>query len=246
MERTGRAFAHRLTRWAGYEIRRPGAIGRTMQDALEHLRRVGFRPNTIIDVGVAFGTPELYSVFPEPTYLLVEPIAEFEPALKTLLAKQIHGSYVIAAAGAKPGTVSLTVRGAGSSHYREVDRSDSDVQIREVLMTTLDELCKQRALSGPYLVKIDVQGGELEVLAGAQAILPETDAAVVEVSLLQLLEGIPNFTRVVQQMNDYGFVTYDLFGGHARPADGALAQIDVVFVKTTGRFRQFQGYRAPG
>jgi FkbM family methyltransferase len=233
----------RLSHIASYEIRRPGATGRSMQDALNHLRRVGFRPNTILDVGVANGTLDLYRVYSEPTYLLVEPIAEFEPRLKELLAQKIHGSYAIAAAGAKPGRVKLTVRGEASSLYREVDRSDSDAQVREVPLTTLDELCRERGLKGPYLVKIDVQGAELEVLAGAQEVLRETDAVVLEASLFQLLEGIPDFTQVVQRLNDYGFVTYDLFGGLSRPADGTLAQIDVVFVKKIGPLRQYHGFR---
>jgi FkbM family methyltransferase len=216
-----------------------------MEDALRHLRQVGLKPRTITDVGVAFGTPELYDVFPEPTYLLVEPIAEFEPAIKTLLTKQIRGSYVIAAAGAKSGTMSVSFRGEASSFYRDVDRSDSDAQLREIPVTTLDDLCAQRTLNGPYLIKVDVQGAELEVLAGATAILPDTEGVILEVSLFQLLDGIPEFAEVVETMGEYGFATYDLFEGLARPADAALAQIDMAFVKTTGPFRRYQGFRAP-
>jgi hypothetical protein len=43
-------------------------------------------------------------------------------------------------------------------------------------------------------------------------------------------------------MKDRGFVAYDLFGAHTRPLDGALAQVDIVFVKERGRFRQSHVY----
>jgi FkbM family methyltransferase len=232
-----------VARSTGFEIRRAGGTGRTMTDALQQLRRVGLAPNTIIDVGVAYGTPQLYSTFPEPTYLLVEALAEFEPDLKTLLATKVRGTYAIAVAGATSGTANLTVRGGGSTLYREADNSDAAAQIRQVPMVTIDELCRERALRGPYLMKVDVQGAELEVLAGALDVLRDTEAVVLEISLFELLLGIPVFATVIAAMSDYGFAAYDLFEGLARPADGALAQIDVAFVKTTGRFREHQGFR---
>jgi FkbM family methyltransferase len=214
-----------------------------MNDALEQLRRVGLRPSAVIDVGVANGTPDLYRVFPEPTYLLVEPMVEFESTLKATLRSQIRGTYALTAVGAATGRIALTVRGSDSSAYREVDRSDRAVESRTVPVNTLDALCAERELRGPYLLKVDVQGGELEVLAGARRILRETEAIILEVSLLQALVGIPVLADVVQAMDDYGFAVYDLFGGHFRPVDGALTQIDLVFVKTIGRFRRYQGYR---
>jgi hypothetical protein len=38
-------------------------------------------------------------------------------------------------------------------------------------------------------------------------------------------------------MADAGWVAYDVYGGHLRPLDGALAQLDMAFVKRDGRFR---------
>ena len=238
-----RALAHRLSHLAGYEIRRPGASGRTMRDALMQLRRAGLAPSTVVDVGVGFGTPDLYRIFPEPTYLLVEPVAEYEPALKALLREEIHGSYVIAAAGAQSGVVQLNIRGEASSIYRDVDRSDVGAAVRQVPLKTLDQLCEERALVGPYLIKVDVQGAELEVLAGAQTLLTNAGAVLLEVSLFELLEDAPIFAEVVRTMDNRGFAVYDIFDGLARPADGALAQIDIAFVGTDGPLRRYQGFR---
>ena len=43
-------------------------------------------------------------------------------------------------------------------------------------------------------------------------------------------------------MKDRSFVVYDIIGCNYRPYDGALAQVDLVFVKEDGRFRKYHYY----
>jgi hypothetical protein len=45
-------------------------------------------------------------------------------------------------------------------------------------------------------------------------------------------------------MKDHGFVAYDIHLALNRPLDGALAQIDIVFVKEYGPFRRDHSWRA--
>ena len=42
-----------------------------------------------------------------------------------------------------------------------------------------------------------------------------------------------------------GGVVYDIYGGHQRPLDGALAQVDLAFVREDGRFRTSHDYATP-
>ena len=65
---------------------------------------------------------------------------------------------------------------------------------------------------------------------------------ILEVSLFQFVEGGPELHNVVAFMKAKGFVAYDMFGGHTRPLDGALAQVDIVFVKERGVFRTSHVY----
>jgi hypothetical protein len=46
-------------------------------------------------------------------------------------------------------------------------------------------------------------------------------------------------------MKDRGFVVYDICGFVQRPLDGALAQVDLAFVKENGHFRKCHDYAAP-
>jgi len=43
-------------------------------------------------------------------------------------------------------------------------------------------------------------------------------------------------------MKDCGFIIYDIVEPLYRPVDFALWQVDTIFVKKDGKFRQFQGY----
>jgi hypothetical protein len=66
------------------------------------------RPRTVIDVGCAESTPELHVAFPDARYLLVDPVAEYEPAMRHLVDRH-GGSCVIAAAAEAPGEAVINV-----------------------------------------------------------------------------------------------------------------------------------------
>ena len=51
----------------------------------EHLNHVGFQPATIIDVGVANGTPDIYESFPDAYYVLIDAVVEYEEGIARLL-----------------------------------------------------------------------------------------------------------------------------------------------------------------
>jgi hypothetical protein len=74
---------------------------------LAQLTRLGFKPNTVIDVGVAKATSELYGSFPEASLLLIEPLVEFEPFLKKICSTY-NAQYVLADAAKLPETRSST------------------------------------------------------------------------------------------------------------------------------------------
>jgi len=223
----------------GFEIHRTGTIGRTFDEVLDHVSRLDFRPQTVIDVGVANGTFELYEAFPNARHLLIEPLEEFKPALEKI-TRQFNAEYVIAAASDKVGRIAINVHSIldGSSILKEVEGSHVDGVERVVPAVTIDYLCNERNLIGPYLIKVDVQGAELQVLNGGRKTLEETELVILEVHLFQFFVNSPQFYDVVSYMKDRGFVVYDCFGGYHRPLDGALAAMDVAFVKESGQFRK--------
>jgi FkbM family methyltransferase len=202
----------------GLEVRKSGQARTTLSQVLQHVSKLGFRPATVIDVGVAYGTFELYQNFPEAYHLLVEPLKEYEPVLQQI-SHRYRAEYVLAAAGASPGEITLNVHPdlAGSSIFTEDEDSDVNGIPRTVPLTTLDHLCTEKSLASPYLIKIDVQGAELAVLDGATKILQDTELVILEVSLFQVFINGPQLHDVISYMKTRGFVAYDIFGNHNRP-----------------------------
>src|SRR5262249_4097827 len=83
----------------------------------------------------------------------------------------------------------------------------------------------------PAFLKIDAQGYELEILKGAADVLASFDAILLEIATIEINEGAPLLHDVVPFMTAIGFVAYDILEVHRRPLDGALNQIDIVFVR---------------
>jgi len=249
--------AKKIFKSMGLEVRRapahsdapatPTVERASLRGALRQLVKLGAKPKTVIDVGVAFETRELYEEFPGAEFLLIEPLAEFEPFLKKICANY-QAQYVLAAAGEAAGNVTLNVHTDQlycSSLFRETEGEKVDGVPREVPMVTIDEVCAERGLDGPYVMKIDVQGAELRVLKGAARTLRQCEVVILEVTLFGTMIGGPQFADVVSYMQERGFVVYDMWGMLYRPLDGALAQIDMAFVPSNSALRTEQAFATP-
>ncbi|HYF27836.1 MAG TPA: FkbM family methyltransferase [Baekduia sp.] len=234
---------------AGLEVRRTdrGGPRRSLPQVLAHLRSLGVAPGTIIDVGVARGTPELYAAFPGLPVLLVEPLAEHEPDLRAICAGRPGSAYALAAAGPAPGRLEIAVHRvpACSSVLGDRDPEGQPAARREVPVVRVDDLVANHRLRGPFVLKVDVEGAELQVLEGARETLAATDVVLLEVSLFQLVPGGAELADVVAWMRTTGFSPYDVYHGHLRPLDGALAQLDMAFVRDDGPLRADHRYATP-
>jgi FkbM family methyltransferase len=212
---------------------------REMQDFLNLMRRLDFSPRTIVDVGVAYGTPPLYAAFPDAYYCLFEPVSDFEPHLKAILTT-LRGEYTLSALSDRPGTSALyvgnQVDGASLMH-QGIDTHDP--HLRSVHVSTLDQVFCERSVEGPLLLKTDCQGGDLNVIKGGKRFVQTCDVVIMEVGMYHYWgPQTPDFSQVIEYMHSAGFVPYDLFGYLPRPLDGALGQIDIAFVKENGPLRR--------
>lgn len=247
-----------LFRLFGFEIRRRRAEDHTwlgpergsLRGVLEQIRKVGFMPGTVIDVGAAVGsfTRSCHSVFPAARYLLLEPLEEYLPSLEKVVRDIPGVRYECAVATANGDPVAIHVHPdlVGSSLYREVEKDTTVNGIqRDVRAVTLDRWVHDQEAVPPYLIKIDVQGAEIDVLAGGEATLRESEVVIVEVSLFRFYEHGPLCGNVIDYMKSKGFVPYDLFDLQYRPIDGALSQVDLIFVRDEGLFRQVHSYATP-
>jgi FkbM family methyltransferase len=233
----------KLAAAAGFELVRRDA------GALRRLQRNGIRPATVIDVGAALGdwSRECAGVFPDASYLMVEPLEEFAPALESTASSIASAAFVQAAVAEHEGERTFNVHEdmVGSSLLREREGEHVDGRPRTVKVTTVDALVQEHDLQPPFLLKVDVQGAEAVVLAGAVEALRLADAVLLETSFFGFFVGGIPFESLVAQMADAGFVVYDIENLARRPLDDALSQADVTFVRADSVTRSKHVYARP-
>jgi FkbM family methyltransferase len=233
----------KTARALGIEISRARTTRNSIAEHCALLRRLGFEPGTIIDVGAADGTPGLYDCFPDAHLLLIDPLEEHVSALQRISRRHAKARYTVAAAGARAGEIAINVdpgRLTGSSCLLDPLGVGSPRQVR---MITLDQECADGALPGPYLLKIDTQGFELEVLRGSAGVLAQTEVVILEVSFFRFYTTNPIFSDLILFLVERGFELYDFLGSSTRPLDGALAQADVVFARRDGPLRREERFQ---
>lgn len=203
--------------------------------SLALLKRAGLAPRTVFDIGVAFGTPELYRAFPDAHYMLVDPTPE-SVVYMNRIARRLDAEVFNLALGEEDGALEIEVRAdlMGSTFYEEVGPARA-VRRERVAVRRFDGLFG--AFARPALAKIDVQGAELAVLRGMGSRIAELDAVLVETSTLATVKGGPELDELIAFMRGKGFVAFDVVGMARRPLDGALAQIDMLFVPQNSALR---------
>lgn len=83
------------------------------------------------------------------------------------------------------------------------------------------------------MIKVDTQGYEKEVLAGATGILERTTAIQLELSLVPLYEGAPSFVELIAYVQHLGYELFSIVPGFRDRQSGRLLQIDGFFVRAS-------------
>lgn len=100
---------------------------------------------------------------------------------------------------------------------------------RVMEVQTLDAVIATKSLPPPDLIKLDVQGFELEVLKGASNNLKHARWVLTEVSFKPFYDGQVLFSELAGFLSQRGFEVYAM--GQSMRACQPLTQVDVLFVR---------------
>jgi FkbM family methyltransferase len=228
----------RAVEW--YKQRKPGA--QAQRRLFARMTAHGIIVRSILDVGANRGEWSRLAMhsFPSACCLLIEPQTEMIPHLQSFARRFSQAQYKLAGAGAQSGELTLTVWDdrAGSSFVpTDTFEQTKGFERRTVPIITVNSLIAEGLLPVPDLVKIDVQGFELEVLKGMTHCFESMQVCIIEVSLMEFFPSAPLIMDIMSFMAENGYVLYDVVDSMRRPLDDALAQLDCVFVRTDSVLR---------
>lgn len=101
----------------------------------------------------------------------------------------------------------------------------------EINITTIDSFISRLPLiHKEILLKLDIQGYELEALKGAKNTLAATRLVQVELNFAQVYDGAPSYKDVWGFLEGLGFEIFTIIPGFRDPVNGRMLQADGIFV----------------
>jgi FkbM family methyltransferase len=170
----------------------------------EYLKIMDISPKVIYDIGacVQHWTRKAKEVWPEATYYLLDAAQSVQPFIRD----DNHAIAVLSNVDGKlvdfyedpnnPG---------GNSYYKETTGAFTDAHKSKRMTMTLDTIAKQNNWQKPDLIKIDVQGAEVDVLKGAAETLSQCKDIILEAQHVDYNEGAPKFEEVKSYLESIGF-----------------------------------------
>jgi len=207
-----------------------------MDEALSGLTRFGFNPSTIIDGGANRGewAKAARSMFPLSHIHLVEPLPKCVDCLRKMAA--IDGRMTVHPyAATMPGVTEVMFNLVGddgmSTAAQVVLPGERFPNEMELPASTLDTMLGQLIRPG-CLLKLDLQGHEIEAMKGATDVLKCVEVIICEVAFYPVNDnGRPIFADVMSFVSRLGFVLFDFASLQGRCDDNRLQWGDIVLAK---------------
>ena len=228
-------------RKTGFELRRYTI--QTSADAQLIRTLTHFDVDLVLDVGVNVG--QYGSALREHGYR--RRIVSFEPSstahAELLRCASGDPDWTIAprmALGASPGVAILNLAGNSVSNsirsmlpsHEQAAPDSVFFGTEQVPVQTLDSLAPEYLLGTRcVLLKIDTQGFEDAVLAGAGTCLDRVTAVQIELSLISLYKDQMLFDETRDRLNVLGFDLYSLYPVYSDERTGRTLQVDGLFVR---------------
>lgn len=230
--RFGNAIPPRWKRSLKWQLSIPDAGA-----SLQLLRRRGFSPTHILDIGSFVGswTTMCKDIWPDAGICMFEPQPDKKARLEAL-------------ASALPGVILRTALLADTADQEVVfNLSESGSSALPLLAKpaapairlrteTLSKVVAGTPFARPQLIKVDVQGAELKVLDGAQDVLAAAEFVMLEVALVEEYAGGPLFSDVVAYMARRDFVVHDICTIFRNTSTQSMNEADLIFVRRGSPF----------
>lgn len=238
---SARSFGQYLFKRLGWDVRRT-AYPSSEEVLLTKFLSVA-RPAAVFDVGANIGQYglSLRKCGFKGTIVSFEAIPSIHSRLSAVAAGD--RDWIVApccALGRSPGTARINLAGNSVSSsllpmhdaHLEAAPDSRYVASETVRLERLDDIGRPLLPKhGNLLLKVDTQGYEEEVLAGADLLLKSVSAMQLELSVVPLYHGAPSLRRILELCEGLGFKLHGLIPGFYEEKSGGLLQMDGLFLR---------------
>lgn len=202
-------------------------IPRDHVDYLAALRQSGFEPKVIYDIGacVLHWTNEAQRIWPDAEYIAFEAMDASEFLFKER-GLRYHMGVLSDVSGKEVDFYQNDFHPGGNSYYKENEEVNPDTvnyfneQHRRRLKTvTVDAVRRLKNFPNPDMIKMDVQGAELDVLKGAVETLASVNHIILELQVVEYNKGAPLKDTVIEYMDSIGFECRGIFSNNGPDGD---------------------------
>ena len=194
---------------------------------LERLSALGLKPDVIYDVGacVLHWTNEARRIWPTAKYYAFEAMSSCE-----FLYKEAGIDYAMGLLSDRDGKqldfYQNEEHPGGNSYYKENHEVNpqslqyfNDSHRRTLTSRSLDSVVVEKSFQRPSLLKMDVQGAELDILKGASWVLETVTDVILELQVVEYNKGAPLRDTVIGYMDSIGFDCIGMFCNNGPDGD---------------------------
>jgi FkbM family methyltransferase len=196
---------------------------------------------TILDIGANTGAyaKEMRLLFPQAKIYSFEPLADCFAMLEKAMSADAHftgynfalgdsnGETVIERSSFHPSSSLLPM----ATLHKELYPKSAGSRKETIEVRMLDSVASSLSLSGPTLIKIDVQGFEDKVITGGTDTIRSASIVICETSFVSLYEGQPLFDDIYRALSNLGFRYYGSAARHYSKRTETLIYEDAIFIK---------------
>lgn len=201
------------------------------EHTLRRIAEAGLDIGTVVDVGVLKGTPKLYNALPKAHHVLIEPSPAHTDAIAKAYEAISHELFSVAASDVDADAFLVDRANDGGNRVThskvvatqaEIEEITNILEVHDMPLRRLDTILQDAQTPGEILLKIDVDGHEMNVLRGAADTLKRTAVVSIEASRDHLPERAGFLAEA-------GFMLFDIVDlCYYR---NSLWQVDLFFVR---------------
>jgi FkbM family methyltransferase len=204
---------------------------------------------TVVDVGANRGQFSLFALhsYPRATIISLEPLSEPAMRFRRVFAGERRVTLHHAALGPNSGQSTMHVSGHDDSSsllpitaaQGKLFRGTEEVRTETVRIAPLSELLGNESIDEPALLKLDVQGYELEALRACEELLERFEFVCAEGSFIELYQGQVLADDLIAWLRARGYALVCVYGTVSDKL-GRAVQADMLFKRLKADGDHFQ------